>query len=114
MASGTTIDLIVNQRASFQVFFNVKESNGSILDLTDYSVAAKFKENYQMSDSQATAFIAEVSNTSAGEVSIALTPDQTSQMQVGKYVYDVAITNNLDDYKIRIVEGKITVSGGVT
>lgn len=113
MSAATTIDLIVNQRASFEVGFFVKQSNGAILDLTNYSVAAKYKQQYQVPDNQAIAFTATVANAANGEVTIALSPEQTAAMELGKYVYDVAITD-LDGFKTRIVEGNIKVSGGVS
>lgn len=113
MAAATTIDLVVNQKASFQVYFIVKDSTGAVLNLTNYTTAAKFKENYQTTDNLAIAFTSAVSNSSAGEISIALSPAQTTAMQVGKYVYDVSITDN-SGYKMRICEGRILVSGGVS
>lgn len=114
MSAGTTVDLIINQKASFEVGFFVKQSNGAVLDLSSYSVTGKYKENYQSPDSQAVAFTAAVANASTGEITIALTPTQTASMQVGRYVYDVAIVNDETEFKTRVVEGKITVSGGVS
>jgi hypothetical protein len=114
MSAATTVNLIVNQKASFQVGFFVKQSNGAILNLTGYSVTGKYKENYQTPDSQAVSFSASVANAATGEISIALSPTQTANLQIGKYVYDIAIINRSDNFKTRIVEGKITVSGGVS
>lgn len=113
MSASTIIDLIVNQKSSFQVYFNIKDSSGEIIDLTGYTADAKFKENFQSPDNSAVAFNTIISNTSAGEISISLTPDQTSNMNIGRYVYDLTITDNTG-YKIRVCEGKIIVSGGVS
>jgi hypothetical protein len=114
MSAATTVNLIVNQRASFQVGFFVKQSNGTALNLTGYSVTAKYKDNFQTPDSQAITFTSEVVDATTGEISIALTPTQTTNLQLGKYVYDVAIINSSNNFKTRVVEGKITVSGGVS
>lgn len=114
MSAPTTVNLIINQKASFQVGFFVKQSNGAVFDLTDHSVIAKYKENYQMPDAQAFSFTAAIANTELGEISIALSSDQTASLQLNKYVYDVAIINNSTEFKSRIVEGKITVSSGVS
>lgn len=113
MSASTIIDLVINQKASFEVTFVVKD-NGVLLDLSDYSAAAKFKPDLNTPDSQAVAFTTEIANTVGGEVKISLTSDQTSKLTNPRYVYDVAITNNIDNYKTRIVEGNIKVSGGVT
>ena len=113
MSAATSVNLIVNQKASFEVTFNVLNSNSAPLDLTGYSANAKFKADITAPDTTATAFQTSFANASNGSVTIALTPAQTAAMQVGRYVYDVAITNNSTNFKTRIVEGKITVSGGV-
>jgi hypothetical protein len=114
MSAATTVNLIINQKASFQVGFIVKQSNGTILNLTNYSVAAKYKQNYQIPDTDASAFGASIVNAVAGEISISLSSTETANLQSSKYVYDVAIINGADSFKTRIVEGKITVSNGVS
>lgn len=113
MAAESIVNLVVNQRASFDVTFHVT-SNSAPLDLTGYTANAKFKQDISSSEESATAFTTTYANAVNGSITIALSPTQTSAMQVGKYVYDVAITNNSTDFKTRIVEGRITVSGGVT
>lgn len=113
MSAATTVNLIINQKASFEVTFNVLNSNSAPLDLTGYSANAKFKTDVSAPDTSAVAFQTSFANASNGSVTIALTPTQTAAMQVGRYIYDVAITNNATNFKTRIVEGRITVSGGV-
>ena len=113
MSAQALIDIIVNQKASFEVTFVVKD-NGVLLDLTNYTAAAKFKTDLTASDASAIPFTTAISNTAGGEITISLTPEQTSKLNNPRYVYDVAITNTLDNYKTRIVEGVMKVSGGVT
>lgn len=112
MSAETVINLVINQKASFEVTFHIK-SNNLPLDITDYTYSAKFKSDINTPDNLAVAFSTTSPNTANGSLSISLTPEQTADMQVGRYVYDVAITNNQTDFKTRIVEGRITVSGGV-
>jgi hypothetical protein len=114
MSADTIVNLVVNQKSSFQVGFYVKQSNGAIFNLTGHTVLAKYKENYQTPDTQALAFTAAVANAAAGEISIALSSTETANLQIGKYVYDVAIVNSSTQFKTRVVEGKMTVSGGVS
>jgi len=114
MSAATTINLIVNQKASFEVTFNVLNSNSAPLNLSGYTANAKFKSDITATDESATAFTTAYANAANGSVTISLTPTQTSAMQIGKFVYDVAITNNATSYKTRIVEGRITLSGGVS
>lgn len=111
MSADVTVDLIINQKASFQATFIVKDG-GTVVDLTNYTVVAKYKQTFQIPDSQATVMSATITNAIAGEITISLTPQQTAVLQQGKYVYDVAITDN-SGFKIRIVEGVMRVSPGV-
>lgn len=111
MSADVTVDLIINQKASFLVTFIVKD-NGSVVNLTNYTAVAKYKQTYQTPDNQASVMTAAVANASAGEVTISLTATQTSLLQQGKYVYDVAIIDNTG-FKTRIVEGSLRVSPGV-
>lgn len=112
MAADNTIDLIINQKASFQVTFTVKVAN-TVLDLTGYTTSAKLKSDFNTPDTQAIAFTAAVANATAGQVTISLTPDQTANLSLQRYFYDCTITANTG-FKTRIVEGTIRVSGGVS
>ena len=51
---------------------------------------------------------------SLGEgVEISLTPEQTSALKAGRYVYDVEISSG-GGVKTRVVEGIVTVNPGIT
>lgn len=115
MAAYTAIDLVINQRATFQASFTIKNANGVIIDLTGYSVVAKYKRDYLAADSTAVSFDASVSTPATdGIVSIELTSTQTAALDIQtKYVYDIAITSP-EGVKTRIVQGNIKVSGGVS
>lgn len=115
MAAYTTIDLTINQKATFQASFTVKNSEGVVIDLTGYSAVAKYKRDYQSADSTAIAFAATVAgDPTQGIVSISLADTQTAALDTHfKYVYDIAITSPAG-IKTRIVQGNIKVSGGVS
>lgn len=113
MAADTAVDIIVNQKSSLEVTFNVKDANGAVLDLTNYTAAAKYKPDFQTPDSQALPFTAVIADAANGEVVISLTPTQTANLKNARYVYDVTITDD-NDFKTRIVEGFLKVSAGVT
>ena len=115
MAAYTAIDLVINQKATFQASFTIKNANGTILDLTGYSVAAKYKRDYLAADSTAVAFDATITSPATdGTVSLALTSIQTTALDIqSRYVYDIAITSPTG-IKTRIVQGNIKVSGGVS
>lgn len=112
MAADTTVDLIINQKSSFDVTFAIQDS-GTAINLTGYSVTAKLKPEYTSPDNQAVAFATAIANAAAGTISMSLTPDQTALLTLPRYVYDMTITSN-GGFKTRVVEGKITISKGIS
>ena len=115
MAADTSIDLIINQKVSFQASFTVNDPNGTAVNLASYSVQAKYKTDYSAADSTAQSFTASVTDAANGQITISLSPATTASLVAGqKYVYDVVITNTSTTYETRIVQGKMTVSPGVT
>lgn len=112
MAADNTIDLIINQKASFEVTFTIKEAN-TALNLTGYSTSAKLKTDFNTPDSQAITFTTAIANAAAGQVTMSLTPSQTANLGLQRYFYDFTITSG-SGFKTRVVEGTVKVSGGVS
>lgn len=112
MAANTTVDIIINQKASFEVTFAVKENNVA-LNLTGYTPTAKMKADFETPDSQAITFTTAIANAAAGTITMSMTPEQTANLAIQRYIYDLAITSP-SGYKTRVVEGAIKVSGGVS
>ena len=112
MAADNTIDIVINQKASFEVTFTVNDGAGA-LNLTGYTTSAKLKTDFNTPDSQAITFTTAVANAVAGQVTMSLTPTQTANLSLQRYFYDYTITANTG-FKTRIVEGTVKVSGGVS
>jgi hypothetical protein len=112
MAADTTVDLVINQKSDFTVTFAVKD-NGVPIDLTGYSVQAKLKPEFTSPDSLAIAFTTSVTNAAAGTLTLNLTSTETAALTQPRYYYDTVITSN-SGFRSRIVEGKITISKGIT
>lgn len=114
MAASTSVDFIINQKASFRVVLNVQDGDGNALNLSGFTVASKYKTEAGASDSSAKAFTAAITNAAQGEITLSLTATETALLVNPKYVYDVVITETGSGFKTRIAEGKITVSTGIT
>lgn len=112
MAADNIIDIIINQKASFQVTYNVKDG-ASALNLTGYTSAAKLKTDFNTPDDQAISFTTSITNAAAGSIQISLSPTQTANLSLQRYFYDVTITSNTG-FKTRVAEGVVKVSGGVS
>jgi hypothetical protein len=113
MAADTLVDIIVNQKASLSVEFELL-NNGVPFNLTNYSVSAKYKEDLNVSDELSRSFSSAIANTASGIIAISLTPEQTDALSGPRYVYDVTLTNTTTGFKTRVIEGILKVSRGVT
>lgn len=112
MAADNIIDIVINQKASFEVTFTVKEGT-NILDLTGYTSSAKLKSDFATPDNQAVSFTTAIANAASGRITMSMTPAQTANLAVQRYYYDLTITSS-DGFKTRVVEGIAKVSGGVS
>ena len=104
-------NIFIDQGATFTTTVTVTDSNGDAVNLSGYSVAAQIRKTFL--SSSATAFTASISNASSGEITISLTPTQTTALEAGRFVYDVLITAS-GGTKTRVVEGQVTVNPSVT
>ena len=104
-------NIFIDQGATFTTTVTVTDANGDAVNLSGYSVAAQIRKSFL--SSTATAFTATISNASAGEITISLSPTQTAALEAGRFVYDVLITAS-GGTKTRVVEGQVTVNPSVT
>lgn len=90
----------------------------SAKNLTNYSVAAKMKRNYNSDSADTVNFAAVVADPgSSGIITLALTNSQTDALKAGRYVYDVEISfvdSDGDTIIERILEGRVQVTPSVT
>ena len=112
MAADNTIDIVINQKASFQVTFTINDG-ASALNLTGYTTSAKLKTDFITPDAQAITFTTAIANAAAGQVTMSLTPEQTGNLSIQRYFYDLSVTSGAG-FKTRVAEGVVKVSGGVS
>ena len=104
-------NIFIDQGATFTTTVTVTDAKGDAVNLSGYSVAAQIRKTFL--SSTATAFTATISNASSGEITISLSPTQTTALEAGRFVYDVLITAS-GGTKTRVVEGQVTVNPSVT
>ena len=105
-------DISVDQGADFSAEVIVDDSDGTLANLTGYTVAGQIRKTY--SSSTATNFGVVVSSAANGVLTISLANSVTAAMKAGRYVYDVEITQTSNGEKTRVVEGQVTIHPGVT
>ena len=106
----TKANLVIDQGSTFSTDLNLTDENGDALSLSGYSANSQIRKWYTSSNVSAT-FTAAV-NTSSAVITLSLTANQTSNLDSGRYVYDVEITDG--STVSRIVEGIVTVTPQVT
>jgi|TARA_B100002019_G_scaffold70035_1_gene60271 hypothetical protein len=111
MASAVS-NLIIYQGADFITDFTIENDNGTLFDLTGYTVACMIKKHYTSSTST-TVTGAILTPATAGQIQLSLGNAVTAAMKAGRYVYDVVITSTTGQ-KTRVLEGSVSVLEGVT
>lgn len=111
-------EFTIDQGADVAIQLDLVDANGVAKNLTNYSVAAKLKKNYNSDSADTTDFTAIVADSaSTGVVTLSLTNTQTDLLKAGRYVYDVEISylDSSDNTIVeRILEGRIQVTPSVT
>jgi len=98
---------------SANVYAYANGSTTTALNLTGYTSAnGHVKKSYYTNTISAT-FDVSVVETTNGIVNLSLNRANTVTLKPGNYVYDVMITSDTDN-KIRLVEGMITATPGVS
>ena len=105
-------NIFIDQGATFTTTLTINDSNGSALDLTNYTAIAQIRKS--PSSSTSTSFtVAFASDRTTGQLTISLTDTQTTALEAGRYNYDVLITASGGD-KTRAVEGIANVNASVS
>ena len=106
-------NLSIDQGASFSSAVTVKNADGTGFNLTGYTAAAKMAKGYQSTKTRTT-ISATISDAASGQVTLSLTPTQTSALDAERYVYDLEITKTDSGAVTRVIEGIISVRPQVT
>lgn len=107
----TISNLYIDQGTDFTSIITLTNQDGTILNLTGYSVKSQFRKSYN--SSSYVEFTATVYNAGAGQISLALTAAQSSAVAAGRYLYDIEITAP-GGQKTRALEGIIVITPEIT
>lgn len=99
----------IDQGASFTAQVQLDDPIGDPIDLSGYEVDAQLRKNYASINSYS--FTA--SGNSSGVIVLSMNASTTALVSSGRYVYDVLLTDG-SGAKVRVLEGQVTVSPGVT
>lgn len=104
-------NIVIDQGADFSATIDVKDPVGDPYNLTDHTVASQMRKNY--ASASAITFNAS-HNSGGGQIFLSLPAANTAVIEPGRYLYDVEITSTGTGSVTRVVQGMVTVTGGVT
>ncbi len=106
-----TYDMTIQRRSDHTVNVTLKDSNGTAINLTGYTLASQIWDTVRTS--KAADATCTVTNASGGTFDWKLTDTQTATLIAEEYKYDVRLTNpaGLHEYWI---EGTIYMNEGYT
>jgi hypothetical protein len=106
----TKANLVVDQGATFSTDLTLEDENGNPILLTGYTANSQMRKWY--TSSNVAAVFTTAINLANAIITLSLTSDQTGNLDYGRYVYDVEISNGTT--VSRVVEGIVTVTPQVT
>lgn len=101
------VNIVIEQGTDYQEVFTVNNPDGSPLNLTGYTAAAKMRKFPDSSTS--TSFNVGIVST-AGQVVVSIANTITTQLKGGRYYYDVIITEGSTGKKSKVVDGMVIVN----
>ena len=105
-------NLFIDQGSDYSNIITVGSSTGTVLNLTNYTVASQLRKSYGSSTYYT--FTATVYDAVTGKVRLQLPAATSSTIPAGRYLYDIEITNTVSGAKTRILEGTVIVTPEIT
>lgn len=106
----TKQNLYVDQGTNFSQSFFMRTPTGENLDLTNFTGRAQFRKEYTSSNSVSFTVVV---GGNTGVVTLSLAPAATSNIEAGRYIYDLEIESNTGVVS-RMIEGFLTITPEVT
>ena len=102
-------NLTIDQGATFNSDVTVKDANNNAFDLTGYTASAKMAKGFSSTRTRTSITCTISTPATSGVVTLALTADETSNLDDGRYVYDLEILQTSSSTITRVIEGIINV-----
>ena len=108
-----TVNLTIESGTTFSRTFTLRNSSGSLLDLTNYSFDAKMRKwsNAANSISFGTTYNGDPTE---GRLSISMASTVTGIITEGRYNYDILLTNTNNNNITKVITGQITVNQSIS
>jgi len=106
-----TAYLDIDQGSDFTAEFQLENDNGTLMNLTGFTVYSQFRKSYRSSTGYS--FTTQVTNPTQGKLTLSLLGNASSAIKPGRYLYDVEVISS-GGLKTRVVEGILTINPEIT
>jgi hypothetical protein len=106
-------ELTIDQGSTFNYEINLKQQDGTSLNLTNCVFTGQIRKSYY-SRKQTANLTINVIDSANGKINLTLTAANTATIAAGRYLYDVKMANTANGVVSRIYEGVATVTPQVT
>lgn len=107
-------DIVIDQGSDYFLDVIVKNSDGTPLDLSQYSARAQIRETKESEQLTASFTCTVVEPTSQGKIQMFLPNAVSTPILAGSYFYDLEIFTANDALVKRIVGGRVRITQEVT
>ena len=107
------VNIEIEQGTDFEAQFDITQTDGSALNLTNRSLSAKMRKHHTSAGSVGFG-ITFGATPSKGEITISLTDAQSCIITAGRYNYDVIVTNDVTGKKEKVISGQALVNPTIT
>ena len=106
------VEITIEQGANLTSTVNVNDTQGDAINLSTYSASAQIRKSYYSSSANTLSAI--ITGNANGQITLSMTAANSAALTPGRYVYDLIITNSVDNSVTRVVEGTAVVLPSVT
>ena len=106
------LEITIEQGANLTSTVTVSDTQGDAVNLSTYSASAQIRKSYY--SSSANTLTATITGNANGQITLSMTAVNSAALTPGRYVYDLIITNSVDNSVTRVVEGTAVVLPSVT
>ena len=106
------LEITIEQGANLTSTVTVSDTQGDSVNLTTYSASAQLRKSYY--STSANNLTATITGNANGQITLSMTAANSAALTPGRYVYDLIITNSVDNSVTRVVEGTAVVLPSVT
>ena len=105
-------EITIEQGANLTSTISVTDTQGDAVNLTTYSASSQIRKSYY--SSSANTLTATITGNANGQITMSMTAANTAALTPGRYVFDLIITNSVDNSVTRVIEGTAIVLPSVT